>query len=61
MGNDGAQGATRLAAKQARIFVQDEESSVVWGMPGAIARAGLATAIMPPAHLTRYLHSCVRD
>lgn len=55
MGNDGAAGARQLASKKARIIVQDAESSVVWGMPGAIAKAGMASAILPPAHLTRFL------
>jgi two-component system, chemotaxis family, protein-glutamate methylesterase/glutaminase len=55
MGNDGAFGAAEIARLQGKIIVQDEESSVVWGMPGAIVRAGLADAIMPPAHLTRFL------
>jgi two-component system, chemotaxis family, protein-glutamate methylesterase/glutaminase len=55
MGNDGSLGAVQFARHNGRIIVQDEESSVVWGMPGAIVRAGLADAIMPPAHLTRLL------
>jgi two-component system, chemotaxis family, protein-glutamate methylesterase/glutaminase len=55
MGNDGAYGAARLAEEDAQIVVQDPESSVVWGMPGAVANAGLADAILPPAHLTRLL------
>lgn len=55
MGNDGALGAQRLAACRARIIVQDEETSVVWGMPGAVARSGLASAIMSPDHLVRFL------
>jgi two-component system, chemotaxis family, protein-glutamate methylesterase/glutaminase len=55
MGNDGAYGAARLAEEDAQIVVQDPESSVVWGMPGAVANAGLADAILPPAQLTRLL------
>ncbi len=55
MGNDGAAGAKALAANNARVLVQDAESSVVWGMPGAVAKAGSANAILPPAHLIRYL------
>ncbi|MEL6985049.1 MAG: chemotaxis protein CheB, partial [Actinomycetota bacterium] len=38
---------SRLAQHNVDIVVQDEESSVVWGMPGAIARAGVATQILP--------------
>lgn len=46
MGNDGVQGARLLSKMQAQIVVQDEESSVVWGMPGAIAREQLASAML---------------
>ena len=47
MGQDGFKGCEALAAKGARIVVQDEASSVVWGMPGFVARAGLADKILP--------------
>ncbi len=55
MGNDGLAGARALKAFAAPIFVQDMQSSVVWGMPGAIAKEGLATAIMTPTHMTDML------
>ena len=47
MGQDGLAGARAVHAAQGRVLVQDEASSVVWGMPGAVARAGLAHAILP--------------
>ena len=47
MGEDGIEGARDLAAAGARIIVQDKASSVVWGMPAAIANAGLADEILP--------------
>ena len=47
MGQDGLLGARRLHERQGRIVVQDEATSVVWGMPGAVARAGLAHRIVP--------------
>lgn len=47
MGQDGLAGARQLAAAGARILVQDEDSSVVWGMPGAVAGAGLADDVLP--------------
>lgn len=47
MGHDGRDGAAALKAKGAKIMVQDEATSVVWGMPGAIAEAGLADLIKP--------------
>ncbi len=46
MGQDGLRGVELLKAAGARVIVQDEASSVVWGMPGAIARANLADAIV---------------
>jgi two-component system chemotaxis response regulator CheB len=36
-----------LSETGARVVVQDEESSVVWGMPGSVARAGLADEVIP--------------
>ncbi|UYY58729.1 chemotaxis protein CheB [Sphingomonas sp. S2-65] len=48
MGRDGSDGARKLSECGARVFVQDRETSVVWGMPGAVAKAGRATAVLPP-------------
>lgn len=53
MGRDGADGAKHLGEAGARIFAQDRETSVVWGMPGAVANAGLATAVLPPDEIGR--------
>ena len=47
MGQDGKRGCEALAAVGSEIVVQDEETSVVWGMPGAVAVAGLADAVLP--------------
>jgi two-component system chemotaxis response regulator CheB len=47
MGQDGARGCERLRALGARIVVQDQRTSVVWGMPGAVAGAGLAHSVLP--------------
>ncbi|MEP6759285.1 MAG: chemotaxis response regulator protein-glutamate methylesterase [Actinomycetota bacterium] len=46
MGSDGLRGAEHLAQVGGRILVQDEATSVVWGMPGFVARAGLADAVV---------------
>ncbi|MBW8268405.1 chemotaxis-specific protein-glutamate methyltransferase CheB [Caldovatus sp. SYSU G05006] len=48
MGQDGLAGCRAVAAAGGRVVAQDEASSVVWGMPGAVARAGLAQALAPP-------------
>ncbi len=47
MGQDGLKGCETLRSLGARIYVQDEASSVVWGMPGYVARSGLADKILP--------------
>lgn len=57
MGRDGTAGAEKIAAAGGWIVAQDAETSVVWGMPGSIAKAGLASAIMPPAHMGAYMLS----
>ena len=51
MGKDGALGAQALVNTGGVVMVQDAASSVVWGMPGAVADAGLARAVAPPAEL----------
>ncbi len=47
MGQDGMRGCQALRESGAQILAQDEATSVVWGMPGAIVRAGLADRILP--------------
>jgi len=47
MGQDGLRGAERLRAKGAHILAQDEATSVVWGMPGAVVAAGAAHEVLP--------------
>ncbi|MFC0080878.1 chemotaxis response regulator protein-glutamate methylesterase [Aciditerrimonas ferrireducens] len=51
MGNDGLAGAQAIVRAGGAVLAQDEASSVVWGMPGAVARAGLAEAVLPLAEL----------
>lgn len=47
MGSDGTEGVRVLGAAGGMVVVQDEATSTVWGMPGSIARAGLAHEILP--------------
>ena len=51
MGRDGAAGSEAIVRAGGRVIVQDEASSVVWGMPGTVSRAGLASGTMPPHEL----------
>ncbi len=47
MGNDGLGGGRTLVESGGRLIAQDEASSVVWGMPGAVAKAGICSAVLP--------------
>jgi two-component system chemotaxis response regulator CheB len=47
MGQDGLRGTEILKMQGASVLAQDEASSVVWGMPGAVVNAGLADCVLP--------------
>ncbi len=51
MGQDGLEGTRCIVEGGGMALAQDEASSVVWGMPGAVARAGLCHAVLPLADL----------
>ena len=51
MGRDGVLGAKELVSAGGTIYAQDAETSAVWGMPGAVAKAGLAGLIASPPRL----------
>ncbi|MBI4969243.1 MAG: chemotaxis response regulator protein-glutamate methylesterase [Rhodospirillales bacterium] len=55
MGQDGLQGGKVLVEGGGTLVAQDEASSVVWGMPGAVATAGLCTAVLPLPEIAPYL------
>jgi two-component system chemotaxis response regulator CheB len=59
MGQDGLRGCEQIAAAGGRIVIQDEATSVVWGMPGAVARAGLAQRILPADQLAAEINQAV--
>ena len=46
MGQDGLKGTRMLAELGAYVVAQDEATSVVWGMPGAVVTAGLAHSVV---------------
>jgi two-component system chemotaxis response regulator CheB len=47
MGSDGTRGGKEIVAAGGSVIAQDEASSVVWGMPGAAANAGICAAVLP--------------
>ena len=47
MGTDGTQGGADIVAAGGNIIAQDEATSIVWGMPGSIAQAGLCSQVLP--------------
>jgi two-component system chemotaxis response regulator CheB len=47
MGRDGLQGSRQIVEAGGAVIAQDEFTSVVWGMPGEVVRAGLADAVLP--------------
>jgi len=51
MGRDGVAGARAIVEAGGTVIAQDEFSSVVWGMPGEVAKAGLADAVLPLARI----------
>ena len=46
MGRDGTDGCRQVREMGGQVVVQDESTSVVWGMPGSVAKAGLANRIV---------------
>lgn len=59
MGSDGKLGAEQIVAAGGQVLAQDEASSVVWGMPRAVAEAGFAKAILPLAELPAYIERAI--
>lgn len=55
MGKDGLSGCREIHEKGGRVVVQDEATSVVWGMPGVVAEDGLADEILPLGEIARNL------
>jgi two-component system chemotaxis response regulator CheB len=55
MGDDGVEGAKAIRAAGGTIIAESPETAVVYGMPGAVVRAGLASESMPLAQIAEYL------
>ncbi|MEO1044627.1 MAG: chemotaxis protein CheB [Pseudomonadota bacterium] len=61
MGRDGLLGVEQIADAGGRVYAQDPATSVVWGMPGVVARAGIASAILPPRQIAAHIAATYRD
>lgn len=59
MGQDGLKGCQAIVDAGGTLIAQDEASSVVWGMPGAVATAGLCSAVLPVSELGAYINRFV--
>lgn len=55
MGHDGLNGCRWIKERHGRVLAQDQETSVVWGMPGYVARAGIADRVLPLQHVASEL------
>lgn len=60
MGSDGEKGCRVVAEAGGAVIAQDEATSVVWGMPGAAARTGLCSAILPLPEIAPTLARLIR-
>jgi two-component system chemotaxis response regulator CheB len=61
MGQDGLRGCESIHEAGGQIIVQDEATSVVWGMPGFVAKAGLADRVMPISLIADEIQRRVRS
>jgi two-component system chemotaxis response regulator CheB len=59
MGQDGLRGCEAVRAARGQVVVQDEATSIVWGMPGSVARAGLADRVLPLGDIAREIQTRV--
>jgi two-component system chemotaxis response regulator CheB len=55
MGSDGLKGGHVVVGAGGTVIAQDEASSVVWGMPGAVATAGICSAVLPLPEISQYV------
>ncbi len=55
MGHDGRDGSKAVTAAGGSVIAQDEATSVVWGMPGAVATSGLCSAVLPLNDIAPYV------
>jgi len=61
MGQDGMKGSSEVVKAGGAVIAQDEDSSVVWGMPGAVATAGLCSAVLPVGEIGGFVRHAVME
>jgi two-component system chemotaxis response regulator CheB len=59
MGNDGFKGSQVITASGGAVIAQDEATSVVWGMPRAVAVGGLCSAVLPVMEIAGFISGVV--
>ena len=59
MGSDGRKGGEAVVAAGGSIIAQDEATSVVWGMPGAVASAGVCSAVLALSDIAPFVRKLV--
>lgn len=59
MGADGLKGGKEVTAAGGAVIAQDEATSVVWGMPGAVATEGLCSAVLPISHVAPFINKMI--
>lgn len=60
MGRDGAAGAKVVAEAGGSVVAQDEETSVVWGMPGAAYATGVCSAVLPITDIAPFINNATK-
>ena len=61
MGKDGVIGGLNIVEKGGNVLVQDAQSSIVWGMPGAAYKAGIASAQLPLDKIGKKIAKIVQE
>lgn len=57
IGSDGTSACKKISDKGGIIIAQDEKTSVVWGMPGSVAKAGICNAVLPINLISDYIRA----
>jgi two-component system chemotaxis response regulator CheB len=60
MGSDGLKSCTDLVEQGGQVIAQNEETSIVWGMPGAVAKAGICSAVLPISGIQNWIQKSIK-